>query len=367
MKLVVIVQTILPHYRSSLFHLLVKEKGIRFKILAGKTDGGIKEMSITNAGINNSLCNHILQLAGHRFIFQSGLFSAIKALRPDFVLLGGPDVHVVSNLLLFFYLRIFTKTEVHWWTHGVSSKQSILRSIQLFLIKFSNGVLTYEVEGKNTITQFMKSRAINITVLKNAINTEDYGLLLDHRKNKKAPFCILFAGRLTLAKRCDILIKSAKRLKDAGLSFRVEIIGNGPELNTCKSLVDTLQLNDYVTFHGAKYDDELRAIFSRADIFVLPGKVGLSALHALSYGLPVLTTDQDIHSPEIALIKKGYNGDFFQGFSEESLAIKIQEWMKILEEDNERIKSRVKKTVQLAGYTPEAMVENFVKHFKNLK
>jgi len=363
---VIIVQTILPHYRASFFERLAGLDELDVKVVAGEGQE-VATFSSSGSHIQTILENKKISIKGHTFVYQKGLISLLLREKPDHVVFGGPDIHVLSTFWAFFVLKLLTRTNIHWWTHGINKKSNLLRTFQEFFLARSSSAMTYESDGQREILTALNWSSEKVTVLKNAINTKDYGLLLDNKKNNIGSFCILFAGRLTLAKRCDILIKSAKELKDAGLSFKVEIIGEGPDLNTCKSLVDTLQLNDYVIFHGAKYDDELSAIFSRADIFVLPGKVGLSALHALSYGLPVLTTDQDIHSPEIALIEKGHNGDFFQGFSEESLAIKIQEWMKIIEEDNEHIRSRVKKTVQLAGYTPEAMVKNFVKHFKNLK
>lgn len=360
MKSIVIVQTILPHYRSSVFHLLVRTKGLRFNVLAGKANGVLKEMVISDDAIKNSLNNSVVQVGGHHFIFQSGIFSEIKALKPDCVVLGGPDIHIVSNLLLFLYLRIFTKTEVHWWTHGVSSKQSILRAVQILFIKFSNGVLTYEEVGKNTIIQLLKANSIKVTVLKNAINTEDYGFSrhFNHKIKTRSTFNILFSGRLTHSKRCDILVEALALLSNVSPHFRLDIVGAGEALPFCKQLAEQHGITESVTFHGELYGSKLEHIFLQSDIFVLPGKVGLSAIHALSYGLPVLTTNAPIHSPEVAIIEQGVNGDFFDQFSISSLANLILAWS-----HRQIDKAALQAMIMEKGYTPTCFAHNMVEHF----
>lgn len=360
MKLVIIVQTLLPHYRSSLFHLLVEASRVQFKVLSGNALGTIKEMPASHSEIKNLLRNRIFVIGRHRFVFQRGLFSEIKALKPDCVVLGGPDIHIISNLLLFFYLRIFTKTEVHWWTHGISSTQPILRSIQLLFIRFSSGLLTYEDEGEKTITQYLKPGTIKTSVLKNAINTEDYGfnLQLSNQHEPKSTFNVLFSGRLTYSKRCDILVEAFAQILDVAPHFRLDVVGAGEALSQCKQLADQHGITEYVNFHGELYGKKLEHIFSQSDIFVLPGKVGLSAIHALSYGLPVLTTNASVHSPEVAIIDQGVNGDFFEQFSISSLASLMIAW------SSRKIdKTLIQASVKEKGYTPENVVSNMVSHF----
>jgi glycosyltransferase involved in cell wall biosynthesis len=45
--------------------------------------------------------------------------------------------------------------------------------------------------------------------------------------------------------------------------------------------------------------DDTAVYFSLADLLVIPGLVGLAIVHGFAYGLPMVTTQHDFHSPEI--------------------------------------------------------------------
>ena len=48
--------------------------------------------------------------------------------------------------------------------------------------------------------------------------------------------------------------------------------------------------------------------FKAADVFINPGMIGLAILDAFAAGLPVFTTAQASHSPEIDYLINGENG-----------------------------------------------------------
>ena len=53
-------------------------------------------------------------------------------------------------------------------------------------------------------------------------------------------------------------------------------------------------------FRGPIYDsDTLSRIFRAGDALVIPGYVGLAVNHAFAHGLPVVTCQSPMHSPEI--------------------------------------------------------------------
>lgn len=67
---------------------------------------------------------------------------------------------------------------------------------------------------------------------------------------------------------------------------------------------------DRVIFPGAIYDEqELAPWFLSATLFCYPQNIGLSILHAMGYGLPVVTSDRvDNQNPEITALDHGRNG-----------------------------------------------------------
>jgi glycosyltransferase involved in cell wall biosynthesis len=98
---------------------------------------------------------------------------------------------------------------------------------------------------------------------------------------------ILFVGRLQARKRIDYLLRAAAELKN----IRLIIVGEGPERESLESLAG--EIYPSAEFAGAKHEDELKAYFEEADLFVLPGTGGLAVQEAMSYGLPVIVAQGD--------------------------------------------------------------------------
>ena len=86
--------------------------------------------------------------------------------------------------------------------------------------------------------------------------------------------------------------------------------------------------NKTIIFYGKVYDQEKIAKISRqCFIGCYPGQAGLSIVHYMSLSLPPLVcADLTSHmGPEPSYIKNGINGFFFDEYSEESIADKINE------------------------------------------
>ena len=97
---------------------------------------------------------------------------------------------------------------------------------------------------------------------------------------------------------------------------------------------------DNVWFYGSCYDEEenARLIFN-ADLCVSPGNVGLTAIHSLTFGTPVLTHDDFIwQMPEYEVIKDGKTGCFFEKDNAENLAKKIMGWFDIISYSREEVR-----------------------------
>ena len=66
------------------------------------------------------------------------------------------------------------------------------------------------------------------------------------------------------------------------------------------------------------------------DLCVSPGNVGLTAIHSLTFGTPVLTHDYfPYQMPEFEAIHEGQTGSFFKYGNIQSLAEKINQWFDI--------------------------------------
>ena len=103
-------------------------------------------------------------------------------------------------------------------------------------------------------------------------------------------------------KGVDILIKAfSKFLKNDSLSdYALDIVGDGPELDSLQQLSRQEQVEEMITFHGSKQKSEIAGFYRNADLFVLPSRttslgekegLGLVVLEAMMSGVPVIGTD----------------------------------------------------------------------------
>ena len=311
MKKILLVQPVLAHYRKSLFELLVSDSSCDFYVIAGEEFNNVKVFLSDSPKIRAILKNKRFNFFGKSLCYQKGLFKIIRIQKPTDVILGGPDFNFISSILVSLYLIFFSNIKVHFWTHGINYQISNFRLRLLsFFYSNSSSIFTYENNGKQSISKMTNNK--NIFVVKNSLNYSNYGFNKNQILRKQTKnFLILFSGRLIRNKKVDVLINAIKLLVDQDIPVICNIIGNGEHKNELIILTNKLGLQNKINFVGAKYGDEVDNYFLSSDAFVLPGKVGLSIIHALSYGLPVITTSLPIHSPESAILKNNHNAFFY--------------------------------------------------------
>jgi glycosyltransferase involved in cell wall biosynthesis len=101
---------------------------------------------------------------------------------------------------------------------------------------------------------------------------------------------ILFVGRLQARKRVDALMRACAALPEDEQPD-LWIVGDGPERAALEAL--TGEVYPRSRFYGAVHGPDLAPLFSRADLFVLPGTGGLAVQEAMSYALPVIVAEAD--------------------------------------------------------------------------
>ncbi|UVP00894.1 glycosyltransferase [Bacteroides sp. BFG-257] len=141
---------------------------------------------------------------------------------------------------------------------------------------------------------------------------------------------LIFIGRLTPVKKIDLLIEALLILKQSGLQYNLTLVGGGIQEASLKELVEQKYLNDNVWFYGACYDEIKNAeLIYNADLCVSPGNVGLTAIHSMMFGTPVITHSCfKFQMPEFEAIHEGLTGSFFDYDSASSIADCIVRWDK---------------------------------------
>ncbi len=176
----------------------------------------------------------------------------------------------------------------------------------------------------------------------------------------KAPF-ILAAGAISPRKNLARVVQALNLIKNKTNHHLVTVGGSGWDDAEVKDLVAKYQLQDRVHFMGYVSDEQLRALYRQAELFVYPSLFegfGLTILEAMASGCPVVTSNLSC-LPEIA----GGAAALVDPYNEQALA---ETMLHVLENEIVR-KELVAKGLQRAqDFTWKACAEQTVEVYKNL-
>lgn len=252
-----------------------------------------------------------------------------------YLMLGEPMV--LSTWWILLQRRLFYhKKRVYLWTHGWYGREGFVKKwLKRVFFGLADHIFSYgEYARQEAIKQgFDGSR---ITPIHNSLNhnaqiklreslrTTD--LYSKHFENNY--LTILFIGRLTHSKRLDQLLDAIYILRSRGEPYNLVLIGSGEAHSELELQTNRLGLNKHVWFYGACYDDNQNAaLIYNSDLCVSPGNVGLTAVHTMVFGTPVLTHDDfPWQGPEFEAIRPGETGAFFRRGDVNALADGISDW-----------------------------------------
>lgn len=296
-KRVVIVYNYIAHYRTPIFNLLSRQKDIEFKIWAGvnseieikKADSSFSKIEITEGGLNWHIIKNfwILKL----FLFQIDILKPRFFKKFDTVIYLG-NMYYISTWFSAIIARMMGK-KVIFWTHGFLRQENNIQGfIRSIFYKIPHEILVYGQRAKDIlISKGFDEKRINL--IYNSLDFDNQlRILNDYDKKslkksiKKRIPTVGFIGRLTKQKKIEILLKALYELDDTN-KFNLLIVGDGEERQNLENLTYKLGVTDYVSFHGASYDEkENCSLIKSMDVLVSPGEVGLTAIHAMTYGTP---------------------------------------------------------------------------------
>ena len=164
------------------------------------------------------------------------------------------------------------------------------------------------------------------------IDRSHYSPDLTPRKGNR----IAIVGRLTTEKQIDVTLKAVAKL-DPALDVKVDIVGGGDQRKNLEQLSRQLGLTDRVTFYGRISDEDLRAVYSRASMFVIASIAELQSIatmEAMASALPVVAADA-VALPH--LVHDGENGYLFPPGDVDALADRITRVLKAAPEERLRM------------------------------
>ena len=322
MKKVFYLTNIFPLYRESIWELLRDEKSYDFHFFFSNRDlSGIKSISSSHHNKYHEIKNHFFL---GRLIWQSKFLKELINNKPDILILLG-EMNVISNWVLSIFGRLF-RIKVYYWGHGIYGNESFIkRLLRLLFLKLAYGHILYGEWAKIKLIHngFDKEK---LYVVYNSLNYDSQKKHFEKLLMKKIEikvFKLIFIGRLTKTKKIDLLIKALGKISNK-IKYELNIVGDGSEKSYLINLKNELGLSN-INFLGSIYDEQiLSELIFNSNVCVSPGNIGLTAMHSLSYGTPVIThNDFKNQMPEAEAITENINGLFFRKDNIDDLAEKI--------------------------------------------
>ena len=270
------------------------------------------------------------------FMWQCGLIRL--ALRSDvdaIVFLSNPNW---PSTWVSAAIARLTGKKVLFWSHGWRRQEYGLKQwIRCRFYRLAHGMLLYGHSAKMIgIRSGFTPEFLHVIY-----NSLDYEAQKAARKkvtnerlrqvrrelfsNPERPM-IICTSRLLGLRRLDLLLEAMLELKKQGRSVNLLLLGGGPERENLEKLSAQFELD--VHFFGECYDEDvISELVMAANVTVAPSMVGLSAIHSLVYGTPVVTNDDaDNQGPEWEAIIPGYSGSLFKRNDVPSLVEAIGHW-----------------------------------------
>lgn len=306
---VIVFQPALPSYRVDLFERVAKQLGAAFSLRYSPSPLGV-----LTAGERSAPWAYRLPAIRRLFRgldWQPGVLTTPVRLGDVVVVSGAP--RNVSNMLMLVWARLCGARTIWWGQYWSATSSPLNFRLRLALMRLADAVIFY-TDREVAAYRAGPGRADRrlVTALNNGMNVEPVAALRRPYDPAERDRAILFIGRLTAKAELDLLLRAmaASSLHDLTL----HVIGDGDRRAALVQLASELGLSGRVVWHGGTTDESaIAAIANRCLLFVYPGSVGLSLLHAMAYGLPAIVHDNPTHHmPEIAAFGDGETGMSFR-------------------------------------------------------
>ena len=194
--------------------------------------------------------------------------------------------------------------------YSASQKQSWKMKLgKLWEIPFLNKAIAVHAITREESSEFKKFGIMSdIFVIPNSI--EDNFSNIKRTKSDDEVINFLFMGELREQKNLSALIQAVSSL-DEEYRKKIKMYIVGPDsrgnMKKLKDLSDTLQVEDIFEFTGGVFGEERNRYFEIADVYITPSRsevISLSAIEAMSYGIPQISTRQS----DVSYL---YNENFF--------------------------------------------------------
>lgn len=281
---ILILQEIIPVYRKRLFDFFASRYPDIQLTVASTSD-------INQSSLPNNIrykCFIAKKIKGFGF-FKLNLKKEISEYDVVIIMF---DIRWISPMALLFFNR---KCRLLLWGHGYSNNSSewVLK-IRRFLAAKADGIIFYDDFRKRIFSNSTLLLKKSFTA-KNTLVVSNHGFSSNSERNS-----ILFVGRINKFKQVDDLLNAFISISDQ-LSPEIElvIVGDGECKSSLIEIANASGLQN-ITISDAIYEEEeIKSLYDKAIVSVIPGTVGLGIVTSFAYGVPIVYAKERFHGPEI--------------------------------------------------------------------
>lgn len=303
------------HYRQPIYTLIDKQFPCDF-FIGNQTHTPIQRMDYNV--LSGFKCELEYRKVFMKFYYLKGSRKALFK-RYDFYVLTG-DPFCLSNWLILLS-SIFFKSKTVLWTHGWYGKETKYRRVvKKAFFNLADKILLYG----NYAKQLMVKEGIpeaKMTCIYNSLDYSHQKSLRDQLSRsdlfekyfRNSDPTLIYIGRIQKVKRIDLILLAMDVLRSKNIFVNLVIVGPDDGGQPLQPVIHALDLERRVWMFGACYDESIVApLLYNASVCVSPGNVGLTAIHAATYGTPTIThSNFSQQMPEFEVIEPGVTGEFF--------------------------------------------------------
>lgn len=271
------------------------------------------------------------------FYGVKGMVSLLKQKEYCQYLMMGHSRNLSTLAFLLLKRFFYPKKRAYLWTHGFYGKETRIENIwKKLLLGSADGLFIYGDYACKIMKENYGFKAEKLYAIHNSLDYDTQlklrndilssSIFADHFRNESPS--VIFIGRLNPVKKLEMLIQAIADLKAKGENYNLVLVGDGPMRESLETIAFNLKIQDSVWFYGACYDEKTNAeLVYNADLCVAPGNIGLTSIHVLMFGCPVISHNDFAHQmPEFETIKEGETGCFFECDNQGSLNNAISKW-----------------------------------------
>lgn len=350
-----VVQPVVPQYRVDFFERLKTALDDRLYIYCSSSwPNSPKSVNLEIDKFHSKLNVSSFK---DKVFFQSVL-PILKNIRSNDVVIISGNPRIISNYLIIVYCKA-VGAKLVWWGHGWTAGSRGNRSkLRQKIMNLADAILLYTDSEK---VEYKKNSYVNrpLFALNNGLNLDEIDSYFEQDWDRFSSInnVAVYCGRLTKKSNILLLLEAVKNSQQIK---KLIIVGDGELFDACEKYISDNEMKDSIDMMGAIYEPrQLADIFALASVFVFPGTIGLSVIHSMAHGLPVILHGSRYnHGPE-NVAANGKNALFFIENNSNSLCENIDKYFLLDNKTKLQLAKNARKTVE-EDFNTKSMAGRFL-------